>query len=381
MSMRRLNDMKRIILFATTLLFLFFVNLTLATTKTKLTTLQKSIHSIQHDLSKAKNKKHYLQSSLQKTEEKESHLINALHKTHRHISHQKILLSHLNLQSSQLEKKLKRNKQRLQKQITSAFVLSRQPFLKYLLEANSIEQYQHTVMDFRYLTNAQANIIKSLQNTLAAYNKNKQEKRKTLHALLHMQSRQLTNHHALLKTQHQRQQLIKSINRHINTKQKKLAHLLSDKRRLESTLAALRLKKLKNGLVKHPFSLLREHLSWPARGYIQRLYGNPINQSQLKWSGDLIKARAGTPVHAVAAGQVIFAKWMPGYGQLIIVDHGNGYMSLYGRNQSLLKKVGDWVTPKTAIATVGHSGGFEKNALYFALRHNAKPLNPARWCR
>ncbi len=109
-------------------------------------------------------------------------------------------------------------------------------------------------------------------------------------------------------------------------------------------------------------------------------FGSNIANSQLKRDGILIRANIGQPVRAIANGRIIFSKWMAGYGLLVIIDHGNGYMSLYGRNQTLLASDGDSVQAGQVIATVGNTGGYKNSSLYFAIRHNAKPLNPARWC-
>ncbi len=100
-----------------------------------------------------------------------------------------------------------------------------------------------------------------------------------------------------------------------------------------------------------------------------------------KWDGVLIAAGAGTRVKAVHDGRVVFADWLRGAGQLVIIDHGNGYLSLYGHNQSLLKSAGDVVKAGDAIATVGASGGQEASALYFAIRQQGRPTDPVIWCR
>jgi len=95
----------------------------------------------------------------------------------------------------------------------------------------------------------------------------------------------------------------------------------------------------------------------------------------------LIGASAGSQVHAVHGGRVVFADWLRGAGLLVILDHGNGYLSLYGHNQSLLKDAGDVVKAGEAIATVGNSGGQEAPALYFAIRQQGRAIDPAQWCR
>ena len=95
----------------------------------------------------------------------------------------------------------------------------------------------------------------------------------------------------------------------------------------------------------------------------------------------MVAERGGEPVRSVSYGRVCFADWLRGYGMLLIIDHGNGYMSLYGHNQTLYKSVGDWVAAGDVIAAAGTSGGDSTNALYFEIRRNGKPTNPSNWCR
>ena len=105
-------------------------------------------------------------------------------------------------------------------------------------------------------------------------------------------------------------------------------------------------------------------------------YGTQIGKSQLKWKGVLILAPMGQSVHAIADGRVMFARWLLGYGLLLIIDHGNGFMSLYGRLNQINTKVGENVRQGEVIASVGNSGGFKESALYYSLRHNSKAINP-----
>jgi septal ring factor EnvC (AmiA/AmiB activator) len=121
-------------------------------------------------------------------------------------------------------------------------------------------------------------------------------------------------------------------------------------------------------------------MGWPTKGHILDYFGTKIYHSELRWSGILIKAPENQKVHAIANGKIVFANWLPGYGLLLIINHGHGYMSLYGRDHSLKKKVGDMVKKGDVIATVGKSGGYRHSALYFAIRHNAEPLSPKKWC-
>ena len=136
------------------------------------------------------------------------------------------------------------------------------------------------------------------------------------------------------------------------------------------------------GSVGGPFAKAKGKLPWPVDGRLVARFGSPRDGDvRAKWDGVLIGASAGSQVHAVHGGRVVFADWLRGAGLLVILDHGNGYLSLYGHNQSLLKDAGDIVSAGEAIATVGTSGGQDTPALYFAIRQQGRPSDPAQWCR
>ena len=130
-----------------------------------------------------------------------------------------------------------------------------------------------------------------------------------------------------------------------------------------------------------PFAKLKGKLNWPVHGDLLTQFGGNKPNTQLKWRGVVIDAAAGIQVHAISDGRVVFADWFRNLGLLIIIDHGDQYMSLYGYNQSLLKKTGDWVLPGEAIAFAGDSGGQLRSGVYFEIRHSGTPVNPKKWCR
>ncbi|MCD9034019.1 peptidoglycan DD-metalloendopeptidase family protein, partial [Luteimonas sp. Y-2-2-4F] len=119
-------------------------------------------------------------------------------------------------------------------------------------------------------------------------------------------------------------------------------------------------------------------LGWPVSGALLAGYGARMPDGRPS-SGVLIGAAAGTPVKAVAEGTVVFAEWMTGYGNIVIVDHGNGHMSLYAHNDAVLRQVGDRVQRGDTLASVGNSGGQGQPALYFELRRDGKPVDPSTW--
>lgn len=131
-----------------------------------------------------------------------------------------------------------------------------------------------------------------------------------------------------------------------------------------------------------PFANAKGKLPWPVNGRLVARYGTPRGEdARTKWDGVLIGASAGSQVRAVHGGRVVFADWLRGSGLLVILDHGNGYLTLYGHNQSLLKDAGDIVKAGDPIATVGTSGGQDTPALYFAIRQQGRASDPAQWCR
>ncbi len=128
-----------------------------------------------------------------------------------------------------------------------------------------------------------------------------------------------------------------------------------------------------------PFSEHKGRLTWPVAGTLLHDFGQPRVSNRLKWNGVVLAAPRGREVRSVYHGRVIFADWLAGLGLLVIVDHGDNYMTLYGYNETTLKNAGDWVAPGDVIATVGDSGGQNQSSLYFELRRGTQPLNPRQW--
>jgi murein hydrolase activator len=128
-----------------------------------------------------------------------------------------------------------------------------------------------------------------------------------------------------------------------------------------------------------PFEALRGRLALPVRGELVNRYGSPRSDGGLTWRGLFIAARSGEEVRAVAPGRVVFADWLRGFGNLLILDHGDGYMSLYGYNETLFKQVGQNIAGGDVVAAVGNSGGGGDSGLYFEMRHQGKPFDPLTW--
>jgi septal ring factor EnvC (AmiA/AmiB activator) len=162
-----------------------------------------------------------------------------------------------------------------------------------------------------------------------------------------------------------------------------LASLRRDEAHLQRLLEDLRqaLERLPTDRPRgRPFAERRGQLPWPAAGEVAARFGEPRPPS-LTWDGVLITAPAGTEVRAIHRGRVAFADWLRGFGLLLILDHGDGYMSLYGHNDSLLRETGEWVEAGDPVSVAGSSGGSTDVGVYFAIRHRGQALDPASWCR
>ena len=164
-------------------------------------------------------------------------------------------------------------------------------------------------------------------------------------------------------------------------KQAQLKQLQDDEQALSQLLQRLPAQAQDSKIDSSNLSRLKGKLKWPTKGNIQNRFGSPRDQGQMKWQGVTISGKEGQEIHSIAPGRVIFADWIRGYGLMLIIDHGNGYMSLYGHNQTLYKDVGDTISGNESIATLGNSGGNDSTSLYFEMRHKGKPIDPATWCR
>jgi septal ring factor EnvC (AmiA/AmiB activator) len=130
------------------------------------------------------------------------------------------------------------------------------------------------------------------------------------------------------------------------------------------------------------FSALKGQLPWPVKGRLANKFGSVrVESAESTWDGVLIDASEGTEIRAITSGKVAFSDWLRGYGLLMIIDHGKGFMTLYAFNQSLYRQVGEWVDVGEVIASVGQSGGRSHSGLYFGIRNKGKPVDPLEWCR
>ena len=184
----------------------------------------------------------------------------------------------------------------------------------------------------------------------------------------------------ILVERRERRRVLERVAGEVRKSRKEIKVLRADAARLARLVEELG-RLLQPQARKAPFSKLRGRLSLPVRGELIGRFGAPRGAAGMEAKGIFIRAPQGQPVRAIAGGQVVYAEWMRGFGNLLILDHGEAYLSIYANNESLLKTVGDVVATGDPIATTGASGGNEETGLYFELRHLGRAFDPLRWVK
>jgi len=283
------------------------------------------------------------------------------------LAQEKVSLSHQKLQQEKI----------LAQQLRAAYTSGHHDYIKLLLNQEKPENVQRTVTYYKYLNSARIKEIDQFQivlSDLLAVTTEHQEQANTLQILKQQQAEQKKT---FQNTKRERKKTIKALNKKLLSSKQLLAKLVAEEENLVAALqriAALSQQSVELiGLKK-----LKKQLSWPIKGKIKNSFGSR-KQGYLKWKGILLTAPVGRQVKTIHNGTVLFSDWLKGYGLVTVIDHGAGYMSLYGHNQALLKAVGDRVETGEPIALVGQSGGQAQSGLYFEIRRNGQAVNPKAW--
>jgi len=289
----------------------------------------------------------------------------------------------IELQAEQvrLETDLSGEKSALAALLRSAYVLGRLDTLKLVLAQDQMSDTGRLLAYSTQLQNVRVSRIDRVRNLLAALAKLKVDTEAAANALAIVRQQESENLAALAIERQRRASIVKELRAELAKVESKIEDLGKDRHEIEDLLAKLRdvIGDVPSLLPQdRPFAESRGHLARPVAGGINIPFGQQAGGGRAS-AGVLIAADTGTQIRAVARGRVAFADWLRGYGLLMILDHGDGYMSLYGRCESLNKTEGDWVEDGQVLATVGDSGGSGESGLYFELRHRGQALDPAAW--
>lgn len=350
----------------------------------ELESLRTRIKDVETRIKGARDEAEKLQKELRENEISTAETLTRLHHIESGISKKHAELEELMFEQAEHEAALKQEKEKLTHQIRSAYQIGRNDYIKLILNQEDPALVGRALAYYDYHNRARSERIEQVKQTLVN--------------LDHIQSsivEQTTkleslkaDHEAKLRDFHQyratRREIITRLQKYIEEQGVELHTLQENERELGKLFQGLKQEEavtIEMFEEMPPFNILKGKLAWPVKGKLLKRFGTSKKGGNLKWQGVLIDAETGTSVNAISTGKIVFADWFRNLGLLLIIDHGDGYMSLYGHNQNLLKNTGDWVFEGEKIATVGDSGGQIDTALYFEIRKGAEPLNPSHWCK
>ena len=349
----------------------------------KLDRVQKSIGKVKQHLKSTRYKRGHVITELKQLESTISKNSAALGETEKKIDRLNNDITNLRQELSSLQGSLNKQRQGLSEQLRAAYAIGRQQQVKMLLNQQDPEEMGRVMVYFDYFNRAREHRIDEFMQTITEKQRVEEALKTALDDYQETLDTRKKQKKSLLSQRLKRNELLASLERKINNQEKNLSELETSRNRIENLLMSL--GELLADIPQspsdsRPFKQQKGKLPWPASGPFLASYGETRKQGGLKWNGVLISTKHGTPVRAVSHGRVAFADWLQGFGFITIIDHGDGYMSLYGHNETLIKQAGDWVEASEVIATSGDSGGQPMPGVYFEIRARGKPVNPGAWC-
>lgn len=352
-------------------------------TRAELEQLQGQIKQLNRELSSAKTRREQVLAELREAELALGRLQGEMRDTRAAIASAERELGELESRRTALEAQRQAQQERIASELETAWKMGRQEQLKVLLNQEDPHTVARAMAYYRYFFDARKALIERFRGTLAELEQVRAGIEQQRAALAARQSELEAQGEQLEAGRARRAQAAASLAEDIAAKGGQLAQLEKDREELEQLLETIQRAVIDMQLPDNyqSFAAARGSMPWPVAGKPGNRFGRARNAGGMRWQGVNIPAEAGSTVRAIHHGRVVYADWFRGSGLLLIVDHGDGYMSLYAHNQSLLREVGEWVQAGTPVGTVGDSGGLERPALYFEIRHQGKPVDPAGWCR
>ena len=359
----------------------------------ELDNLRKRIDSLQHDLEKTSATKSEATDALRESERAISDSNRRLSELSKQQQETGQSLKQLQQQGDQLQRGIEGQQEWLAKMLYQQYLGGQSEYLQLLLNNRDPNQAARETVYYQYIARNRAALLQTLRDNLAQLQDVTAQARQKNDELVSLRNEEQSQKHSLEKDKRARQQVLSQVSSQLQQQRREIGRLQRD----ENNLAQL-VEKLSKILAEpqskpqvsneqlpddrfdgKPFEQMKGKLALPVKGVVKNKFGTPRPESTVLWKGLFLRAPANQPVKAVAAGRVVFADWLRGFGNLLIIDHGKGYMSLYGNNETLYKQVGDVLRGGDTIAAVGNTGGNEESGLYFELRHNGEPMDPMKW--
>lgn len=343
--------------------------------------LQENIQQLQRELKKAQGSRDELKEELEESESDIGELLQEIDRIEKDLKEQNEDLQSLHQEREQLQHSRQQQQEEVARQVRAAYQLGRQSQIKLLLNQESPERVSRLLRYYDYWLEARTDKIERYLATLAELDQIEPKIREQTAALERNRSRLKDQHESLSESQAQRQQTLAALNQRIRGADQELNDLRQDQQRLQALLdeMATAVADMELPGDDQPFSTRKGQMPWPTKGGLRHGFGSSQLDGQVTRNGIVIGADEGEAVLAVHHGRVVFSDYFRGHGLLLIVDHGEGYMTLYAHNQSLYKETGEWVSAGETIASVGNTGGQSQAGLYFEIRHRGKPTDPTPW--
>lgn len=373
-------------------------------TRTQLEQLKSEMGKLQGLLRKFKDEHSQLQGDLRKSEVEIGTTQKKIQQIEEQLREQERQLQQMEQQRQELQQSRQTQQQQVSAQVRAAYQLGRQNKLKALLNQEDPNKLSRALVYYDYFNRARAEQIEAYIDVISELDAMQPQIERTAGDLRAARTELDQKRRELLGARRERERALARLASTIQGKDAELKQMTQDRGALEQVLR--RLEQASRAAAAKPpaasgkpgaqlpavtstepvagnrsFRELRGQLPWPVSGRPSNRFGTQRGNSPLRWQGINITAAEGTTVRAIHHGKVVFADWLRGSGLLIIVDHGNGFLSLYAHNQALLRNVGAQVRAGDPIATVGNSGGQQQAGLYFEIRHRGVPTDPAQWCR
>ena len=371
--------------------------------KEDLNRLHERIESLKKELDSTKEAHKDAADELKQSEKAISETNRKLYDLTKQHKQNRNALAGLQQQKLSIETTVKEQQDLLGAQLYQQYLHGQQGYIQVVLQQQDPGAIARQLHYYSYVSKARAALITSMQHNLGKIAKLNDETASALKELTELKQQQEQERRELQAQKNERNKVLKQLSAKISSQRGEISKLKRDEKRLSQLVERLARiipktipsKRSSSKKSSEPvgrneslsteafdggnFAALRGKLRLPVRGDIANRFGDSREDTGVSWKGLFIKSAEGNEVKSVASGRVVFADWLRGFGNLLIVDHGDGYMSLYGNNQSLLKRVGETVSGGDTIAAVGNSGGNETSGLYFELRHRSKPLDPLGW--
>lgn len=363
--------------------------------------------SQQEELNNLRKRIAEMQSEIAKTSESKSEAADALRASEQAISASNRKLSMLaaqqkeadgkletlHVQRQQLDADLSRQQVLLSKLLYQQYLGGKHEYLKLMLDNQDPNQIARDLQYYQYIARDRTNWLKNLRIQLATLNNVRQEIQTQSSNLKNLLAEQTAQRKILQLNKIEHKQALSHVSKELLEQRREVTRLQRNENRLANLvgkIAKILAQPKSSTLFRNDnlpdsrfdgksFEQLKGKLTLPVRGEITNQFGANRPDSTIVWKGLFVRSSSGQDVRVVAAGRVVFADWLRGFGNLLIVDHGNAYMSLYGNNETLYKQVGDELRGGETVAAVGNSGGNAESGLYFELRHESKPLDPMKW--